>query len=319
MRRLLCIVVVLLLLTVPLALAHSGRTDSDGGHYDRSTGEYHFHHGMSAHQHPGGVCPYDDKPAATVKPTKFASVYAYRSDQYANAMSVTARPTAAPASKEPFGKELRMKIIFALGIAVVILAVGIIFCIHQISLLREKCANLEERNKRIWNSNTELNKEVQDLKHLRQVFDQLLPFIVALASEAYEKRRDALMISSYLHPIGCNDPSLDPVMVYVTDGASKKFHMKVHGVWFSTSKIVIQEAILKGYQPCAICCPQLRIKDHSLRPLVWTSDEDMVFYHNTCYCENKLYPNGISLTEASRTKRLRPCKICKPTTYIYID
>ena len=92
-RRLLCIVVVILLLTVPLALAHPGRTDSDGGHYDRSTGEYHYHHGMSAHQHPGGVCPYDDKPAATVKPTKFASVYAYRSDQYANALKATARPT----------------------------------------------------------------------------------------------------------------------------------------------------------------------------------------------------------------------------------
>ena len=39
--------------------AHPGRTDSDGGHYDRSTGEYHYHHGYSAHQHDDGVCPYD--------------------------------------------------------------------------------------------------------------------------------------------------------------------------------------------------------------------------------------------------------------------
>lgn len=31
--------------------AHPGRTDSRGGHYDRSTGEYHYHHGYSAHQH----------------------------------------------------------------------------------------------------------------------------------------------------------------------------------------------------------------------------------------------------------------------------
>lgn len=42
--------------------AHSGRTDANGGHYDRSTGEYHYHHGYSAHQHPGGVCPYEDNP-----------------------------------------------------------------------------------------------------------------------------------------------------------------------------------------------------------------------------------------------------------------
>lgn len=59
-------VVVVLSLTVT-AYAHSGRTDSQGGHYNRSTGEYHWHHGMSAHQHydidGDGVldCPYSSK------------------------------------------------------------------------------------------------------------------------------------------------------------------------------------------------------------------------------------------------------------------
>ena len=40
--------------------AHSGRTDSNGGHYDSSAGEYHYHHGYSAHQHINGVCPYEN-------------------------------------------------------------------------------------------------------------------------------------------------------------------------------------------------------------------------------------------------------------------
>nr|DAW18926.1 MAG TPA: hypothetical protein [Bacteriophage sp.] len=31
--------------------AHSGRTDSSGGHRDSSTGTYHYHHGHPAHQH----------------------------------------------------------------------------------------------------------------------------------------------------------------------------------------------------------------------------------------------------------------------------
>lgn len=39
--------------------AHSGGTDSNGGHYDSTTGEYHYHHGYSAHQHINGECPYD--------------------------------------------------------------------------------------------------------------------------------------------------------------------------------------------------------------------------------------------------------------------
>lgn len=49
--------------------AHSGKTDSQGGHYDRDSGGYHYHHGYPAHQHTDkdgdGVldCPYlfDDK------------------------------------------------------------------------------------------------------------------------------------------------------------------------------------------------------------------------------------------------------------------
>lgn len=59
--------VVVALSLVVTAYAHSGRTDSQGGHYDRSTGEYHWHHGMSAHQHydmdGDGIldCPYSSK------------------------------------------------------------------------------------------------------------------------------------------------------------------------------------------------------------------------------------------------------------------
>ena len=46
---------------------HSGGTDGSGGHYNRSTGEYHYHHGYSAHSHydmdGDGVadCPYSFK------------------------------------------------------------------------------------------------------------------------------------------------------------------------------------------------------------------------------------------------------------------
>lgn len=44
-----------------IVFAHSGRTDSSGGHYNHSTGEYHYHHGYPAHQHTGGACPYEQK------------------------------------------------------------------------------------------------------------------------------------------------------------------------------------------------------------------------------------------------------------------
>jgi hypothetical protein len=39
--------------------AHSGRTDSSGGHHNRKDGGYHYHHGRPAHDHYEGHCPYD--------------------------------------------------------------------------------------------------------------------------------------------------------------------------------------------------------------------------------------------------------------------
>lgn len=67
----------LITLTIILAItsnsltsfAHSGRTDSNGGHKDNKNvsglGNYHYHHGMEAHLHPNGVCPYSDDSSST--------------------------------------------------------------------------------------------------------------------------------------------------------------------------------------------------------------------------------------------------------------
>lgn len=79
---LICSAVCLFSLLVVTVFAHPGRTDSKGGHTNHSTGEYHYHHGYSAHDHydmdgDGNVdCPYDfddktdhsSKEPATVKP-----------------------------------------------------------------------------------------------------------------------------------------------------------------------------------------------------------------------------------------------------------
>lgn len=67
--RLFAAAVTIALLFAPIAYAHPGGTDSQGGHTDSSTGEYHWHHGYPAHQHydmdgDGKLdCPYDFKDA----------------------------------------------------------------------------------------------------------------------------------------------------------------------------------------------------------------------------------------------------------------
>lgn len=58
MKKIMVSILMIMLLS-NISIAHSGKTDSSGGHYDSSTGEYHYHHGYSAHQHPNGICPYE--------------------------------------------------------------------------------------------------------------------------------------------------------------------------------------------------------------------------------------------------------------------
>lgn len=64
-----------------LSSAHSGRTDSSGGHHDYKNksglGSYHYHHGMGPHLHKNGVCPYSAKAkssSGTQKKSKYYSV-----------------------------------------------------------------------------------------------------------------------------------------------------------------------------------------------------------------------------------------------------
>ncbi len=58
-RKVFFILIAIISLISNFSIAHKGRTDTDGGHYDNSTGEYHYHHGYSEHQHPNGICPYE--------------------------------------------------------------------------------------------------------------------------------------------------------------------------------------------------------------------------------------------------------------------
>ena len=91
MKRRLLFFSLMFMIAVFSAYAHSGGTDSKGGHYNRSTGEYHYHHGYSAHQHPNGVCPYEtSKSTPTRKP---APTFNY---SYTPVTTVAPRATAAP-------------------------------------------------------------------------------------------------------------------------------------------------------------------------------------------------------------------------------
>lgn len=99
-RILIPILLFLLLMTVPSASAHPGRTDANGGHTDSSTGEYHYHHGYPAHQHYDmdgdgkKDCPYEFKDK-----TGSASGSSSSSSTSSN---VTRTTTTSPTQKSSF-------------------------------------------------------------------------------------------------------------------------------------------------------------------------------------------------------------------------
>jgi len=51
-RKLILNRLTLIVMITTMLSAHSGRTDSNGGHYSRSTGEYHYHNGGYDYQPP---------------------------------------------------------------------------------------------------------------------------------------------------------------------------------------------------------------------------------------------------------------------------
>ena len=84
MKRIISLILsaALLLLSPSSVLAHPGRTDIYGGHYNDETGEYHYHHGFPAHQHIDGECPYDFVDAADHTSSEATTIRSNDTDDY---------------------------------------------------------------------------------------------------------------------------------------------------------------------------------------------------------------------------------------------
>ena len=92
MKKWIGILLATLLLTLPV-FAHSGRTDSSGGHRDTKNasglGSYHYHHGYGPHLHPNGVCPYSSASAASTTPAATSTTPSLKSTTPAAAAQTT--------------------------------------------------------------------------------------------------------------------------------------------------------------------------------------------------------------------------------------
>ena len=279
MRRLLCFALVLIVLLCPMALAHSGRTDSNGGHYDHSTGEYHYHHGEPAHQHPGGVCPYATKstvkPTATTKPKTYSSINAYRSTTSAPAKS-TAVPVATT-SRKGSGSMIDILIsadyiCFYLLIIVVILGAVIVRCRIRIESYQQEVSNTVSQSRALSNANIELKRRAEFVEAQAKENDQIRKDTARSRQSSakwcamYNASNDRCKIlQQHLNDVKMenaiiraalntgNEADQVSAQVYVSPSGRGKYHTAVHGDWNGYKLISLKSAIAKGYTPCCIC------------------------------------------------------------------
>lgn len=91
------------------AYAHSGRTDSAGGHKDNKNasglGSYHYHCGGNpAHLHPNGICPYSSNQGSTSSSSQSSTSSLSDSSTSNNASSLT--PTTIVATEIKINEEI---------------------------------------------------------------------------------------------------------------------------------------------------------------------------------------------------------------------
>lgn len=112
------------LLIPDFSFAHSGSLDSNGGHWDRSTNEYHYHHGYEAHQHPDGVCPYNfvDNANRSNGDSSGRTTYKHTTAQQKR----TTQHSTKPSQNNDYSENSMLTDTFFVAIIILVLVAGIV-------------------------------------------------------------------------------------------------------------------------------------------------------------------------------------------------
>lgn len=253
-------------LCIGSASAHPGRTDANGGHHVTATGEYHYHHGYPAHQHPGGVCPY-----AETKEEK--SIQERLDDMIESGGDSQASNTAEPEQEKP---KNQIGGLIALGAFVTIF-----FVLPLLSAIIEGISwHLEKRKKRV-------KQDPQALPKPKPT--KLAPVQPPMRTISKEERDHMIQADAYREMCGGRsiremagvpenvyfddwdrpntlnrDPPEDPFFVYVTKNGTS-YHLRTCRLAKTASPMNICQAMAEGKQPCKLCRPMEKLPDFAVR------------------------------------------------------
>lgn len=153
------IITIIITLALSFAVfAHSGKTDSSGGHYDHKNGGYHYHHGYPAHGHydmdgdGDKDCPYDFDDKTNHDSNGSSNSSTSENDTTAQEKNITAR--------DIIGEILEILalsfILFICGV-VYIVPLSCMFVMKPIEFLVEKYCKTESKESILKKCNTTVN------------------------------------------------------------------------------------------------------------------------------------------------------------------
>jgi len=336
--------IMLVLLSCHVALAHSGGVDSKGGHTNRATGEYHYHHGYPAHQHENGECPYDfdDKTVESSGSSSGSSGFITLSsnDDYWYSQYQEEQKARVSAEKKLAELEDSRKNSMYLS-ALAGLAVGFIslFITNRNTRKRREGERYEkeQRIKEVTNWNSTLITENKSVKQRLKSIDPVLISEQAESSEVTvwiyrEKKRiqeqvaaqmrsreerkksieSAITLAEEAHEIENDNIDFSMGAVYISRSASDDyFH---HSPTCDTiknpilvSKLAIAKFLLK---PCPVCSSnEPPAHDPPVEVTILSSGK--CYHRKGAFCI--LCENTIPLSEA-KARGYRPCSKCGPPT-----
>lgn len=336
MKKLAVFIALVGLLIVP-ALAHPGGTDYKGGHTDHSTGEYHYHHGYSAHDHVDGVCPYDFDDKTGEDSGSWGGGVAYASTTSYKSSDWYPEYTAAKAALRK-AEATRFRDAALSGVGGLALGLALLIVQHVRSnrrleeserRMREQAENSRDIEVRKLNSEWQkkLAQEEQSKALLiadhEQLSNQRRELQMICLEEAKETiGRMAKPVSDYEFQLGLEylntnleeafeypvEPDTTDGVVYVQqDLQGGKYHFDDCCNGKKMILVGMKSAARLGFVACSNCT-------HGMQPTVEhdviVSQQRYSLYHEIGSC---LKGDGviISLDDAKR-RNLKPCPRCKP-------
>lgn len=242
--------------------AHPGRTDANGGHWNRSTGTYHYHHGYPEHQHTNGICPYDfdDQTGAnsgTSGSSKNPVVRAIlgtlpqKKKELFDSQHPAITSKQQDASTDGGNSEV-WTFLFALGVPVLIVGTSVLEAVHE---NRRAAASRQKEEVRRAAIAEQMRLERQDQEERLQA--ERDSFLLAYDGNSLNEvipPPDGCYLGADGLPHGPGRGKWGEYTMYIT-AKGKVFHSQ--SVCGTACGRPINLANVSGRRPCSRCCKQL--------------------------------------------------------------